>query len=355
MPALPALTILLGELPVLVRLELTRLLRAQPDCRLVGSASSADELVTLARRYKPTLVIVSEQNLLSLERLHRQHACPVLLYASATPLDGVLREAARWGLYHFIGPLQSGAEETFRLNVLRQLWAAPTKTLGAAAGISPVRHIVGAKSSGLIVVGASTGGIEAVEHLVRALHPALACTVVVAVHLPAHFTASFVKRLSRVTALPVKVGRVGMTLEAGQIIVAPGGQNMIVESVKKGPWYVWQTNFSAEPSPCPDEPSVDLLMRSAAAAAGKQVTGVVLTGLGCDGTHGSQQVRAHGGRVMVQSEESAAVFSMPHSVIRAGYADAVLSLEQIAVAINQRVKLPASRYAYSSVEATNPN
>lgn len=354
MPALPVFTVLLGELPTLVRLELTRLLQAQPDHRVVGSASSADELVTLARRYKPTLVIIGEQNLLSLERLHRQHACPMLLYTSTAPLSGVLREAARWGVYHFVGPLQVGAEDAFRWSVLRQLQAAPTTAGGTATDVKPVRHIVSAKSSGLIVVGASTGGTIAVEHLVQSLHPALACTILVAVHLPAHFTASFVKRLARVTTLPVKVGRAGMSLEAGQIIVAPGGQNMVVESVKKGPWRVWQLNFTTEPSPCPDEPSVDLLMHSAAVAAGKQATGVVLTGLGCDGTSGSQQIRAYGGRVLVQSEESAAVFSMPHSVIRAGYANAVLTLEQMAVAINQRAVLPVeSSYAYSSVEAIN--
>lgn len=354
MSALPALTILLGKLPTLVRLELTRLLQSQPDCRVVGMVSSADELVTLARRFKPALVIVSEQDLMSLERLQRQHACPVLLYTSTAPLSGVLREAARWGVYHFIGPLQSGAEQAFRLGVLRQLRNAPVKKLGAAAGISPVRHIVGAKSSGLIIVGASTGGTTAIEYLVQALHPALAHTILVAVHLPSQFTASFVKRLQRVTALPVKVGRAGLPLVAGQIIVAPGGQNMVVETVRKGPWRVWQTNFSVEPSPCPDEPSVDLLMQSAAVAAGKQVTGIVLTGLGCDGTYGSQQVRAHGGQVMAQSEESAAVFSMPHSVIRAGHANAVLSLEQIAAVINQRVTLATSTCsAYSSVEAIN--
>lgn len=341
-------------MPTLVRLELTRLLQAQPDCRVVGSASGADELVTLARRYKPALVIVGEQTLLSLERLHRQHVCPVLLYANTTPLRGVLREAARWGVYGSIGPLQLGAEGVFRLGVLSQLRAAPAVALGAAAGVSPARHIVSAKSSGLVVVGASTGGTAAVEQLVQALHPALTCTVLVAVHLPAHFTASFVKRLQRVAALPVKVGRAGMPLEAGQIIVAPGGQNMIVEAVSKGPWRVWQINFSAEPAPCPDEPSVDLLMHSAATAAGRQVTGVVLTGLGCDGTVGSQHVQAYGGRVMVQSRESAAVFSMPHSVIRAGYADAVLSLDQMTTTINQRFTLPAlPARAYSSVEATH--
>jgi two-component system chemotaxis response regulator CheB len=174
------------------------------------------------------------------------------------------------------------------------------------------------------------------------------------VHLPAHFTASLIKRLQRLSALPVKVGQPGMSVEAGQIIVAPGGQNMVIKPVKRGPWQVWQIDFSSEPNLCADEPSIDMLMHSAAQAAGSKVVGVVLTGLGNDGTAGARYIREQGGRVLAQSEESAAVFSMPHSVIRAGYADAVLPLEQIATAINLGVvaSIPASA-SFSPVEALN--
>jgi two-component system chemotaxis response regulator CheB len=178
--------------------------------------------------------------------------------------------------------------------------------------------------------------------------------VFIAVHLPAHFTASFVKRLQRLSPLPVKVGQAGMSIEAGQIIVAPGGQNMEVKSVKRGPWQVWQTDFNTEHSQSADQPSVDLLMQSAAQAAGSKVIGVILTGLGSDGTHGSQCIQRQGGQVIAQNEESAAVFSMPHSVIRAGYASAVLPLKQIATAINRRAALPTPVSAsYSPVETLN--
>lgn len=110
---------------------------------------------------------------------------------------------------------------------------------------------------------------------------------------------------------------------------------MVIESVKNGPWRSWQVAFSSEPGTSFDEPSVDLLMQSAAAVAGQRAMGVVLTGLGNDGTAGARAIRQNGGRILVQNEESAAVFSMPNSVIQAGHADAVLSLEQIANAINR--------------------
>jgi two-component system chemotaxis response regulator CheB len=266
---------------------------------------------------------------------------------------GVLKEAARWGLYNYVGPLQSGAEEKFRLGVLSQLRSVPGMS-GAASGVSSFRHIASNKPDGLVVVGASTGGTRAVEQIVQSLHPELACAVLVAVHLPAHFTASFVKRLQRLSSLPVKIGQVGMSVEAGQIIVAPGGQNMVVKSVERGPWQVWQIDFSTEPSPGPDQPSVDMLMHSAAQAAGSDVVGIILTGLGSDGTYGARCIQERGGQVITQNEESAAVFSMPHSVIRAGYADAVLPLEHIATAVNQRSALPTpDTSSYSSVETLN--
>ncbi|MBC8085499.1 MAG: chemotaxis protein CheB, partial [Hymenobacter sp.] len=122
-------------------------------------------------------------------------------------------------------------------------------------------------------------------------------------------------------------------LEPGRIIVAPGGRNLVVRPALTGPWLSWQTDFSAEAGPSGDEPSVDVLMRSAARTVGRNVLGVVLTGLGRDGTLGAQAIRQGGGMVLVQDEASAAVFSMPKSVIQAGWANAVLPLAELPAAI----------------------
>jgi two-component system chemotaxis response regulator CheB len=170
--------------------------------------------------------------------------------------------------------------------------------------------------------------------------------LLIAVHLPVHFTASFVKRLQRLTRLPVKIGSIGIPLEEGQIIIAPGGQNMVVKPVQRGPWQAWHIGFSSQAPVSFDDPSIDVLMRSAARVAGPRVLGIILTGLGNDGTLGAQAIRACGGQVIAQSKESAAVFSMPESVIRAGHANAVLPLAQIAEAINRPALLaPAARFS----------
>ncbi|MBC6607795.1 hypothetical protein H8B13_13295 [Hymenobacter sp. BT188] len=342
---------MLDKLPALVQLELTHLLQSQLGYQVVDSASSADELVILARRFRPALVILGEHSLPYLNRLQQQHSCPVLLYATAIPLAGVMCATARWGVYNYIAPLQLGNEQAFRRAVLQQLRAIPVVPR-VATFINPLRHIVSAQPQSLTVIGASTGGTAAVEQLVQALHPALPSTLLIAVHLPAYFTASFAKRLQRLTPLPVKIGVAGIPIEEGQIIIAPGGQNMVLKPVQRGPWRVWQIGFSSKPNLSADAPSIDMLMRSAARAANSQVLGIILTGLGQDGTGGAKAIRARGGRIIAQSQESAALFSMPGSVIRAGHANAVLPLDQIAEIINQRAALPASTARFSQSLAT---
>jgi two-component system chemotaxis response regulator CheB len=148
----------------------------------------------------------------------------------------------------------------------------------------------------------------------------------VAVHLPAHFTSSFVERLRRAAQMPVVAGTPGTLLTAGSVIVAPGGQNMVIRSGINSAWLSWQTEATQESGPTPDEPSVDLLMKSVARAFGRNTTGIILTGLGTDGTRGAQSIQQTGGIVLAQDASSSAVFGMPKSVIEAGFASAVLPL-----------------------------
>lgn len=335
--------ILLGNLPTALRLRLLRLFQGQPGWQVVGGEASASDLLAAARRLRPGLIIVGPDQLREVEQLRRSTSIPVLLFSETTPLPGMLREVAAWGVYGYFQP-DSGqpvwAAEL--LGKVRQAIPAPLRPAAA----SLVSTAVPGLATGLVVVGGSTGGTLAVEQLVRALPTNLACAVLVAVHLPAAFLTSFVGRLRRATVLPVVAGGAGVLLQPGQIVVAPGGSNTVV-SAANSPWQAWQTEFTTEPSPSGDEPSLDLLMRSAACTVGRNVLGVVLTGLGRDGTLGAQAIRQYGGTVLVQDEASSAVFSMPKSVIQAGWANAVLPLHELPKAIGRHV----AQFQLASVEA----
>jgi two-component system chemotaxis response regulator CheB len=331
-----SITVLLGQLPTAGRLALARLLEAQAGIRVVNVGEKPAELVAIVRRVRPALLVISEAQVRSLELLSHYQAVPVMLYCDAVPLVGMLRETKRWGVVDFVLPAGSSAD--WAKDVLRKVHQYVRQAVEPSLEPSRFPEVPGLPG-GVVVIGGSTGGTTAVEQLVRALPATLACAVVVAVHLPAGFLDSFVKRLARVSALPVVAGWPGTQLEPGRIVVAPGGHNLVIRPAMNSPWQSWQTDFSTEYSPSGDEPSIDILMRSVARTVGRNVLAVILTGLGRDGTLGTQVVRQCGGTVLVQDEASSAVFSMPKSVIQAGWANAILPLKELPDAIVRHVGL----------------
>ncbi|WP_375435154.1 chemotaxis protein CheB [uncultured Hymenobacter sp.] len=324
-------TVLLGSLPTAGRLALTRLLQ-QLGLRVSGISENSVEFITQVRRLRPALLIVGDAQLRDLEVLSRYAVLPVLLYCESQPLPGMLREASRWGVFDFI--LAGAAASDWSRTITRKLQVAPLRPVSLWREVGGAAAVPGLPG-GVVVIGGSTGSPAAVEQLVRALPATLACAVLVAVHLPASFLGSFVKRLTRATSLPVMAAGVGTQLAPGCILVAPGGRNLVVKAALRTPWQCWQTDFSAETSASGDEPSIDILMHSVAQTVGANVLGVVLTGMGCDGTRGAQAIRQQGGTVLVQDEASSVLFSMPSSVIQAGWANAVLPLAALPEAIMQ--------------------
>jgi two-component system chemotaxis response regulator CheB len=337
---LTSFTILLGNLPIQARLALTRLGQKQADLRVVNASSDSEELGMQARRLRPDVVIVADTHVSALEALARQYPVPVLLYASTPLLQGILQQTSRWGVRSSISPLPMGenvALERWQEDVLRKIRALQPPLLTASKRILPTHTRTLALPRGIVVIGASTGGVRAVEELVKDLKTGLGWAVVIAVHLPAHFTSAFVARLRRSTLLPVETAETGSILEAGKITVVPGEFNMVMQTGHAGAWPVWQLVATPEPSPSFDEPSIDLLMRSVVQVAGSQVVGAILTGLGHDGTLGAQAIRKRGGVVIVQDKASSEVFSMPNSVIKAGWANEVLPLRDLASCINDTI------------------
>jgi two-component system chemotaxis response regulator CheB len=186
---------------------------------------------------------------------------------------------------------------------------------------------------GILAIGASTGGIHAIAALFQALPPKIGVPILVTQHLPSPFMPVFARQLGIAARREALVAEDGMKLLPDRIIIAPGDAHLTVESSDRG--HFIKLSRDRAPSGC--LPSVDPMFASAGAEFGDGAVGVILTGMGKDGTEGASKLVASGGSVLAQDEASCAVWGMPRAVIEAGLACAVMSPEKMGRRIASRV------------------
>jgi two-component system chemotaxis response regulator CheB len=177
----------------------------------------------------------------------------------------------------------------------------------------------------VVVVGASTGGTEALRVFLEAM-PADAPGIVIVQHMPEHFTAAFARRLDGICRITVKEAEDNDTVIRGRALIAPGNHHMLLK--RSGARY--HMEIKDGPLVCRHRPSVDVLFRSAARYAGRNAVGIIMTGMGDDGAKGMLEMKEAGAFTIAQDEQSCVVFGMPNEAIRRGAVDRVLTLEAIA-------------------------
>jgi two-component system, chemotaxis family, protein-glutamate methylesterase/glutaminase len=206
------------------------------------------------------------------------------------------------------------------------LIAVPLRISPAPRLYSPVQ---------VVAIGVSTGGPEALAQLMPSLPANLSVPVVIAQHMPTAFTSLLAARLSEKSPLPVRECASGEALVPGCAILAPGDFHMVV--YKEEDIVRLRLHQGAKENFC--RPSVDVLFRSIAEVYGTRALAVILTGMGQDGLKGSHALRSVGARIYVQDEASSVVWGMPGFVARAGLADKVIPLDQIAEEIVRATKM----------------
>jgi len=215
-----------------------------------------------------------------------------------------------------------------RKPVVRQGYGEPAPKLTADAMLPPARPQSGAmaKTTEIVgCVGASTGGTEALKDLLMAL-PANAPGLVIVQHMPEKFTAAFAKRLDGLCEVSVKEAEDGDPVLRGHVLIAPGGKHTMLE--RQGARY--HVSVREGPLVSRHRPSVDVLFRSAARAAGRNAVGVIMTGMGDDGARGMLEMKQTGAFTIAQNEASCIVFGMPKEAIALGGVDRVVGLDEIA-------------------------
>lgn len=228
-------------------------------------------------------------------------------------------------------PLVPGAKPVYPAppsGVVRGLTPAPS-----APARPPIRApSLGGSPGRLIAIGASTGGTEAIRELLLAM-PEDAPPIVIVQHMPPVFTAAFAASLSSVCRIDVKEAAHGDRVLSGRALVAPGGRHMSVLGSVVGQQSVL---VSDGPLVSGHRPSVDVLFSSVARVLGREAVGVILTGMGADGSQGLLEMRRAGAATIAQDEKTSVVFGMPKEAIALGAVNEVLPLSLIATAMLRR-------------------
>lgn len=186
-------------------------------------------------------------------------------------------------------------------------------------------------SRALVLIGASTGGTEALKTVLTGLRADLPGICIVQ-HIPAYFSAAFAERLNQLCELEVREARRGDTVQPGLALVAPGGQHMLLRWSGSG----YTVDLNVGPPVHHQRPAVDVLFDSAVkAGAGRGVLSMVMTGMGSDGAAGQLRLREAGAETVAQDEQSCVVFGMPREAIRLGAAREVLGLDRFAARIER--------------------
>ncbi len=180
----------------------------------------------------------------------------------------------------------------------------------------------------IIAIGASTGGTEALREVLEAL-PAVTPGIVIVQHMPEKFTNAFARRLDTLCAMTIKEAESGDQVIPGRVLIAPGNQHMALR--RTGSRYT--VEIIDGPHVSRHRPSVDVLFRSTAQAAGRNAMGIILTGMGDDGARGLLEMREAGAYTVAQDEDSCIVFGMPKEAIQRGGAMRVLPLNRVAAEI----------------------
>jgi two-component system, chemotaxis family, protein-glutamate methylesterase/glutaminase len=195
-------------------------------------------------------------------------------------------------------------------------------------------HAMHETTERVVAIGTSTGGTQALEAMLVHL-PKLCPGLVIVQHMPERFTAAFAKRLNDLCEITVREAVNGERLLPGHALIAPGGKHLML--TRSGAYYY--AEVADGPLVNRHKPSVDVLFRSVAKCAGRNATGVIMTGMGDDGARGLKEMRDAGAHTLAQDEASCVVFGMPKEAIRLGGVERVLPLQEIPREIAKGVQI----------------
>ena len=322
-----------------MRIIISDYLRKDPMIELVGTASNGKEGFEKTNLLRPDVVISDMvmpefDGLYAVKEIMKYCPTPIVLLSSLEKTNPMIFEALNAGAVDFFDKPKGNIKDTldgggYQLSDLVKSVAEVDEHVLGSISTTEINHshTFDTISYEVVVIGASTGGPGVTESIIKRLPANLAVPVVIAQHMPERFLISYAERLNNLTPLTVKVPLNGEELQPYTIYIAPGNKNTRVTKRKHS-----NRAAIALTEDTYDEynfPSVDCLFLSAAEAFGKKVIGLILTGMGRDGTVGLKKIKEAGGITIVQDEASSIIYGMPKSAWESGAASHQVKLKDI--------------------------
>mgnify|MGYP000859452378 CR=1 FL=1 len=359
-----AIKVLVVDDSAVMRGVLSEVINSAPDLEVVGAAPDPIAAREMIKTLSPDVLTLDIEmprmdGLDFLARLMRLRPMPVVMISSLTQRGSeATLQALELGAVDFVAKprLDSMAGiEAYRVEICDKVRAAysarPRVPLKGADASKPLLReplgVIGSNSSGLsertlnerlVLIGASTGGTEAIKEVLCSL-PEQMPGILLVQHMPEMFTASFAKRLDGLCRLRVKEATHGEKVVAGTAYLAPGHSHLSVRRVPGG----YQCELAQSEPVNRHRPAVDVLFHSAATQVGANGVGVILTGMGKDGAQGMLAMHQAGAWTIGQDQESCVVYGMPREAAVVGALDEVAPLKEIGQRVLARLRSPAGR------------
>jgi two-component system, chemotaxis family, protein-glutamate methylesterase/glutaminase len=335
-----------------VRQIFSRELARDPELEVVGTAPDPYVARDLIVRLRPDVLTLDLEmprmdGTTFLRKLMHYYPLPVVVVSSLTPAGGELalealtagavevlcKPGASFTVGDMSGQLIQKVKAAAQVDVKARAQQRPPAAGAAAAPPKALSRT----TNQILAIGASTGGTVALEGILREMPPN-APGIVITQHMPEMFTKYFASRLDQVSEVEVREGVDGDSVVPGVALIAPGNKHMLLK--RSGARYY--VNVREGPRVNLHRPSVDVMFRSVAQAAGRNAVGVILTGMGGDGAQGLLEMRKAGARTLAQDEESCVVFGMPKVAIELGAVEEVVALHAMPVEILKAVEARAA-------------
>jgi two-component system, chemotaxis family, protein-glutamate methylesterase/glutaminase len=333
--------VLIVDDSAIVRKILSEALSAEDDIEVVGTAPdpyvARDKILALSPDVVTLDIEMPRMDGLSfLKKLMQYRPTPTVMISSlAQSSCSVVLEAMECGAVEVLAkPGSAYSVGELRLVLANKVRAAAVAKVKATepspkdSPAPPVQSLKKLNHRGMIVIGASTGGTEAVREILQEM-PANSPPILVVQHIPQGFSRAFAERLDRLCAIRVKEAADGDEVSSGQALIAPGDFHMMLQNGSEPR----RVSIKTGPRICYQRPAVDVLFQSVAAGAAKDAVGVLLTGMGSDGAQGMLKMKQAGARTIAQDESTCVVYGMPREAVRLGAVDQILRLQDIAPAL----------------------